>query len=151
MKNLIIDKPEALKTHHKITYLSVTFIFWAITFYLWQPLISLIAWYFGFELFYNHMIELGGYKEFADILLIYLQVIVLLGAIFLAWAKINERRFRGKNRRKLVSVATDSDVASYFKVEGKLLKEMMEKKVLSLDISDDRVIKFEPEAKTKVA
>lgn len=151
MQDLIIDKPDALKTHHKVTYLSVTFIFWAITFYLWQPLISMVAWYFGFELFYNHMIELGGYKEFANILLIYLQIIVLLGAIFLTWAKVNERRFRGKNRRKLVAVVTDSDVASYFKVDVKELKQLMEQKTLALDISDDRVIQFESSKKTKVA
>ncbi|AUD78760.1 poly-beta-1,6-N-acetyl-D-glucosamine biosynthesis protein PgaD [Kangiella profundi] len=151
MKDLIIDKPHSLKTHHKVTYLSVTFIFWAIIFYLWQPLISLVAWYFGFELFYDHMIELGGYKEFANILLIYLQVIVLLGVVFLAWAKINELRFRGKSRRKLVAVVTDSDIASYFRVEERQLKECMEQKTLSLDISDDRVIQFEPKKSFKVA
>lgn len=97
------------------------------------------------------MIELGGYKEFANILLIYLQVIVLLGVVFLAWAKVNELRFRGKSRRKLVAVVTDSDIASYFKVEEKQLKELMEQKTLSLDISDDRVIQFEPKKSFKVA
>ena len=151
MKDLIIDKPDSLKTHHKVTYLSVTFIFWVIVVYLWQPLISLVAWYFGFELFYDHMIELGGYKEFANILLIYFQIIVLLGAVFLTWAKINEYRFKGKSRRKLVAVVTDSEIATYFGVNESLLKQMMEKKVLSLDISDDRVITFEPGSDTKVA
>ncbi|HFC29834.1 MAG TPA: poly-beta-1,6-N-acetyl-D-glucosamine biosynthesis protein PgaD, partial [Oceanospirillales bacterium] len=35
---LIINKPKALNLNNKITSVSVTFVFWIILFYLWQPL-----------------------------------------------------------------------------------------------------------------
>ena len=140
MQDLIIDKPEALRTHHKVTYVGVTFIFWLLIFYLWQPFISLIAWYFGFQFFYEHMIELGGYKEFGNILLLYAKVIAVLGLIFMSWAKINEWRFKGKNRRKEGVRVTQQEIADYFKMDMAKLNSLITAKTVSLDITDNMEI-----------
>lgn len=140
MHELIIDKPEALRTHHKVTYISLTFVFWLIIFYLWQPLISLVAWSFGFKFFHEHMITLGGYQGFLEILLIYVQVVVGLGIIFLSWAKINEWRFKGKNRRTQVARVRHSEVAEYFKVDADSLRQMVQQKNITLRITDEMEI-----------
>lgn len=140
MHELIINKPEALKTHHKVTYVGVTFIFWLIIFYLWQPFISLVAWYFGFQFFYDHMIELGGYKEFGSILLLYTQIIAGLGVVFVAWAKVNEWRFKGKDRRKEGALVTHQEVAKHFKIDSNQLSTLINSKNIALDITDDMEI-----------
>lgn len=145
MQEFIIDKPEVLKTHHKVTYFSVTFVFWLIIFYLWQPFISLVAWYFGFQFFYEHMIELGGYQEFGNILLLYTQIIGGLGMVFVLWAKVNEWRFRGKNRRKEGAVVSHQEVADYFKLDAAKLSVLARTKTVSLDISDEMEILLAPE------
>ncbi|WP_223668859.1 poly-beta-1,6-N-acetyl-D-glucosamine biosynthesis protein PgaD [Kangiella shandongensis] len=137
MHELIIEKPEALRTHHKVTYVSLTFVFWLIIFYLWQPLISLVAWSFGFKFFHEHMIRLGGYQGFLELLLIYLQVIAGLGIVFLSWAKINEWRFRGKNRRTQVARVRHNEVAEYFKVDVDSLRQMIQQKNIALRITDE--------------
>ena len=140
MDELIINKKDSLRAHHKVTYFSVTFIFWVFILYLWQPLISLIAWYFGFQLFYEHMIELGGYQAFIDSLKLDFQIIAASCITLIVWGKVNQWRFRGKCRRTGGRKVRQDEVAEYFKVEPSSLHEMMKLKNITLQISDDKVI-----------
>ena len=140
MDELIINKKDSLRAHHKVTYFSVTFIFWVFILYLWQPLISLIAWYFGFQLFYEHMIELGGYQAFIDSLKLDFQIIAAICITLIVWGKVNQCRFRGKCRRTGGRKVRQDEVAEYFKVEPSSLHEMMKLKNITLQISDDKVI-----------
>lgn len=140
MEELIINKRESLRAHHKVTYFSLTFIFWGFIAYLWQPLVSLIAWLFGFQLFYEHMIELGGYQAFIDSLKLDFQIIAAICITLIVWAKVNQWRFRGKCRRTLSRRVRQDEVAEYFKVEPSSLHELIQQKNVTLQISDDKVI-----------
>ena len=137
---LIINKPKALNLNNKITSVSVTFVFWIILFYLWQPLISLIAWAFGFKVFYEHMIILGGYEGFLEMLFIYLVVILALGGTLIAWALYNKIRFRNKTHRRTVDVVTPKDIADFFKVDAKLQEKKKKKKNLTIFITEENEI-----------
>ena len=132
IKEFIIDRPESLRIHHKVTALSLTFIFWFITFYLWQPLISLIAWALGFEVFYQQMIVEGGFKGFIDLVLIYGGIIVSLGIGFLLWAKVNQWRFRGKEKRTQPVAINAQQVADYFQIDYSIYQEWAEQKNITL-------------------
>jgi hypothetical protein len=46
------------------------------------------------------MILLGGYRTFLDSMFAYLQIITLMGGGLIVWARINQWRFRGKERRQ---------------------------------------------------
>lgn len=140
IRHLIINKPDELQYHHKITAVSITFIFWFLIFYLWQPLIAMIAWAFGFKLFYEHMIILGGFAGFAKLIGIYILVITALGFVFILWAKVNQWRFRGKCKRKAIPSVQDSAVVEYFRITSEQHALWKSKKNLTLDISDDFVI-----------
>jgi biofilm PGA synthesis protein PgaD len=98
-KDLIIDRPELVPSGQKMTAWGITLFFWGALLYLWQPLLSLVAWGLNIDLFYNHMILLGGYRTFSHLLTIYLTVIALLGGGLILWARINYWRFRGLERR----------------------------------------------------
>ncbi|MBL4772174.1 MAG: poly-beta-1,6-N-acetyl-D-glucosamine biosynthesis protein PgaD [Alcanivoracaceae bacterium] len=134
---LIIDKPKALNMQNKLTSFSFTFVLWLILFYLWQPLISLIAWGFGFKIFYEHMIILGGLEGFIEMLSIYFTIISILGGGLLLWAYTNKLRFRGKVRRTNMDKVTSVDVATYFKISKKKHDLWMKQKNISIAITDD--------------
>lgn len=137
ISDFIIDKPEALRTHHKLTAYSLTFIFWFAIVYLWQPLISLIAWAFGYKIFYEHMIILGGYYGFLELLLFYVITIFILGAIFLLWAKVNQWRFRGKDKRAKSKDVQQSVVAEHYGVSADQHQQWMQQKQITILVTED--------------
>jgi biofilm PGA synthesis protein PgaD len=106
-RDLIIERPDLVKPGHKLTAMGITLFFWGALLYLWQPLLSLIAWGLNIQLFYNHMILLGGHRVFLQLLGFYLSVILCLGGGLILWARINQWRFRGKERRLARRDTTD--------------------------------------------
>ena len=117
-EKLIINEPRLVPSGQKLTAWGITLFFWAALLYLWQPLLSLIAWGLNINLFYNHMILLGGYKTFVHLLLFYVLVISVLSGGLILWARINQWRFRGRERRHgidatdLLGMCIDFGVAS---------------------------------------
>ena len=114
--NLIINHPDALKTHHKITSVGITLIFWLLVIYLWQPLISLVAWAFGYKLFYEHMLILGGLDGFIEMLVYYLIIVAILGGGLILWAVVNKIRFKNKYRRSGVPPVKPEWIAEHFNI-----------------------------------
>ena len=112
---LIIDRADLVAPGQKVTALGITLLFWGALLYLWQPLVSVIAWGLNIHLFYNHMILLGGYRTFLDLLARYLVVIAILGGGLILWARINQWRFRGKERRTGIDA---TDMAALWEVYG---------------------------------
>jgi biofilm PGA synthesis protein PgaD len=106
-ESLIINRPDLVPSTQKWTAWGITLFFWGALAYLWQPLLSLIAWGFNIRLFYNHMILLGGYHTFLQLVWFYLKVIAVLGGGLILWARINQWRFRGKERRQSLG---DTDI-----------------------------------------
>jgi hypothetical protein len=74
--NLIIDRPDLKSRPLIFGEQLLTLIFWGFWFYLWLPFISVLAWAFGFHIFYSHMIALGGFAGFLK------QLNVFFGGIF---------------------------------------------------------------------
>ncbi|MCG8672368.1 MAG: poly-beta-1,6-N-acetyl-D-glucosamine biosynthesis protein PgaD [Pseudomonadales bacterium] len=120
---LIIDEKTLLSTSEQLAAKGITLAFWFAMFYLWQPLISMVAWFFNIKLFYDHMIILGGYKGFFEILALYLLIITLLGGTLILWGKINQWRFRGKERREPQPEASNQEIADFFRVDDCQLSE----------------------------
>ena len=92
----------------------LTVAFWAFWFYLWLPLLALLAWTLGMQQAYKYMIVLGGYHDVIKLLAIYRLVIVLLGGALLAWAGYNIRRFSGVEHRTGSPAVTPKEIARDF-------------------------------------
>ena len=101
-EDLIINRPDWLSKGQQVTAVGATLFFWFALFYLWQPAISLVAWAFNVKLFYSHMVVLGGYETFLSVWMNYALVIAIMGGSLLLWARINQWRFRGRERRNLL-------------------------------------------------
>ena len=118
MKNpLIISRPDLQTLRQKYAFAFLTFLFWLIWFYLWLPLISLLAWLFGVEIIYEHMVVLQGFHGLIDLLGWYMLVILLMGTVLLCWSWYNLRRFRGKSKRLHVDTVSTRQLAEFFNVD----------------------------------
>jgi biofilm PGA synthesis protein PgaD len=135
--SLIIDRPDWVRPGEKFTALGITLLFWGALLYLWQPLLSLLAWGLNIHLFYNHMIVLGGYKAFLNLLVFYSLVILCLGGGLILWARINQWRFRGKNRRVDFFVTDIPQLHREFAVEAADLELAQQKNRIVVKLTAD--------------
>ena len=137
---LIINHPELVKSGQRLTALGITLFFWAALLYLWQPLLSLLAWGLNIKLFYNHMVVLGGYHAFLDLLKFYAMVIAILGGGLILWARINLWRFRGKDRRRGRTSTDMAALSSAFAIDAETLAAAQNCRRVSVRLSENGAI-----------
>lgn len=134
---LIINKPDELSHLRRWGDFTATVFFWALIFYLWQPLISVIAWAFGVKLFYEHMIVLGGSEKLLTIIGIYAIYVIAFGGALILWALSNRWRFKDKCKRKEPQRVTSDMVASHYMLKPKVHDKIRNARNVSLWISDE--------------
>lgn len=123
MTPIIIERPELQSPLQRATTRGLTFVFWVIWIYLWLPLISLLAWWAGIELFREHMLDNNGYKILFDDINWYGLVIVVSGVILVGWARYNLLRFRDRESRKNPLIVDLAAYAQHFKIDAQRLKQ----------------------------
>ena len=137
---LIIERPELQSNVQRYGWSSLTFVFWVIYVYLWLPLLTLLAWWIGAQLFDYHMIQLQGYAGLIDKLSLYSSIILIISAILIGWAELNRLRFKNQLRRNDVADVTVGEVARKYKINEHQLAELRQKKSMKVHFSDDGVI-----------
>ena len=115
-RDLLINEPQLQSLHHKLGDTVLTAAMWGIYLYLWLPLVSLVAWLFGIQLFYHELIEAGGYLELLDKIALYATVIPAIFVVIISWSLSNQRRFRGQERRNEVSEISPAEMTAFFDV-----------------------------------
>lgn len=136
-ESLIINRPDLVPPGQKMTAWGITLMFWAGLLYLWQPLLSILAWGLNIRLFYNHMILLGGYQTFLSLLVFYLAVIAALGGGLVLWGRINQWRFRGKERRLDIGATDLPRLYASFGVEQTDWARAIQHKVVVVSFAED--------------
>jgi biofilm PGA synthesis protein PgaD len=117
MNPLIINRPSLQSSSQRMIYPVITFIFWMLWIYIWLPLVSLVAWGFGVQLYYDEMILESGLESFLSLAGTYAMMIALLGASLISWALYNWKRFKNKERRSKIESLSTEEVAEYFNVD----------------------------------
>ena len=141
----IIDHPEWQTPKQRILLGSITLIFWMIWFYLWIPIISILAWVFGIKVFEYHMIELEGYKDLIALLGWYATGITLLGGSLIAWATYNIQRFKESTRRGSRSEVSVEDQADHFQVDVKDVQIWREMQLIVIEHNENlQIAKLDP-------
>jgi biofilm PGA synthesis protein PgaD len=130
--HLIIDKPHLQNHMQRYGWGTVTFIAWAIYVYLWMPMLTLFAWWIGYKLFHIHFIELNGAAGLFDKLALYATIILVLSAILIIWARIEQLRFKDKERRKAGSAVSLREVALRYKLNENQLGRIRQKKSIQV-------------------
>ncbi len=139
-KTLIIDRPDWVGNRNKFTAMGITLFFWGALLYLWQPAISLLAWSFNIRLFYSHMVVLGGYQSFLNLLVLYGIVITLLSMTLLMWAKINQWRFTGVERRKGIDETDQVALSKNFSIDEEALRHWQQQSGIRLSVDENSQI-----------
>lgn len=119
----IIHRPEWQSRRQRTLYAAITLVFWAAWFYLWMPVMTFIAWLFGFRLAYEHMIGLDGYLGLANLLGVYALVIAIMGSSLIAWALYNYFRFKGVERRAARPAVDISMLCDSYRVDHQRLAQ----------------------------
>ncbi|MFQ5470469.1 MAG: poly-beta-1,6-N-acetyl-D-glucosamine biosynthesis protein PgaD [Gammaproteobacteria bacterium] len=117
MKPPVIDVPGLQSLKQKYIYSTLTFIFWLLWFYLWLPMISLMAWVFGIDLFRTHMFLNEGLAALIDLLGLYGVTIALIALGLGVWAIYNYTRFRNKQRRQTINELGTVEQAEFYDVD----------------------------------
>lgn len=132
---MIIEDTQLQSKTVKSVWLSVTLFLWFIYGYLWLPLISLVAWWLGYKTFVHHMIELDGMTGFKHLLSNYLICIILLCGFLIAWANIEQLRFKNKGRRRNAEPLKNHAVAKHFKIDEATLTHMQTVKTVTVEFN----------------
>jgi biofilm PGA synthesis protein PgaD len=98
MKSLRRQTQPGLQRAAEIT---ITTLFWLAWLYLIMPLVSLLLWMLGVELFVEVMITRGGYQALLEELVNYGLVILGMLTVTLLWVNWNLRRYGRHNKRTL--------------------------------------------------
>ncbi|HUH36845.1 MAG TPA: poly-beta-1,6-N-acetyl-D-glucosamine biosynthesis protein PgaD [Spongiibacteraceae bacterium] len=144
---LIIDNARLVRPGQKLTALGITLLFWGMLLYLWQPLISLLAWGFNIRVFYSHMVILGGYQAFLDLLVFYSLIILCLAGVLLVWARVQLWRFADLRRRQAGAPVTTGAMAARFGISPAQLEAARARRELRVSLTvDGAVAHLQPES-----
>jgi biofilm PGA synthesis protein PgaD len=114
LKSPLIERSDLQTPRQRTLYGALTLVFWAFWFYLWLPVLALLAWALGVEQAYKYMIVLGGYRDVINLLGFYSLIILLLGGGLVVWALYNIIRFRGVERRVVALPVTPAEIGRDF-------------------------------------
>jgi len=139
---IIIDRPEALNPFRRGTEWSITTIGWIIWFFLCRPLILVFLWFIGMEIFYEHMIHLGGLQGLKEIWGIYLFVILIIFLVVRGWNVYNYFKFRKKDRRQQAPAVTAAEMEHYLKFEAGGVAAVQTWSNMAIDFSGHYALKL---------
>lgn len=114
LKPPLIVRPDLQSPQQRGLYGVLTLAFWVFWFYLWLPVLALLAWALGVQQAYKYMVVLGGYVEVIRVVGIYTLIIFGLGGGLLLWANYNILRYGEVERRKAVVPITPEQISHYF-------------------------------------
>lgn len=137
---LLIERPELQSTQQRAVFGILTLVMWAIWFYLWLPLITLVGWYLGFDLFADYILNLREDEQWRDLLL-YGVVIVLSGMGLFLWSQYNLSRFSGLDRRAGAGKVENRALCKRFKIDSGVLMLMQHGKTVRICLDQKGSIK----------
>ncbi len=134
MSQTIINRPDLQTFQQKYGQSLITILFWILFFFFMRPLISMVGWFFGVQLFTDIMIEQGGYHALLALLTWYFGIIFLMGLVLESWSLYNLYRY-GRNEKRIhhpepVKVAAQ---AEHFQIDTDRLQELQAAKRVILE------------------
>lgn len=136
-KPLIIQSPSLQSLQQRYATAIFTFIFWMLWFFLWTPLITLIGWLMGFDVFYLEIFELEGYQALLADLNVFLLCVTIFGGALGLWALYNYLRFRGVDRRSALSPVTSGQLADFFELDESVVRQHRDCQWLTVSFDPD--------------
>jgi len=127
---------------HRAREMMVTSLLWVIYGYLWLPIISLVAWYYGIDFAYDMVIRAGG-PEVLILTLIWCSIVFLVVLlIVISWSGFQYSRFKGKGERRNRTPATDpQEECDVWQIGPALQAQIKSNKIQTISLGTDGRIK----------
>ena len=133
MPEIIINRPDLQSFKQKYGQSLITVLFWVLFFFFMRPLIGVVGWCFGVQLFTDIMIEQGGYHLLFEWLTWYAGVVVLIGLVMGCWSLYNLYRYgRNEKRKNHPQPAQAEEIAAFFQIDPDWLNELQAAKKITL-------------------
>ena len=100
MNSLVIDRPELQPIAQRALFSTLTVVFWSSYIYLLLPLVTLLAWYLGFNAVYEEMVMRRGWEALVRLIGFYGAIVLAMAVVQIGWALVNWMRFAGKRDRR---------------------------------------------------
>jgi len=100
MNYLVIDRPELQPAAQRAFFSALTVVLWTFYVYLLLPLVTLLAWYFGYSAVYEEMVMRNGWEALIRLIGFYGAIVLAMAFTQIGWALINWMRFAGKRDRR---------------------------------------------------
>lgn len=137
---LIIDRPDLKGMPLIFGERLLTILFWGFWFYLWLPIVSLMAWWFGFKIFYSQMVNLGGLHGFLKQIHLFTSGIGLTSGVLAVWSFYNLRRYGSYSRRNRLLPTDAKQLAIYLNTAMPKLSQIQQSNRISFSFSEDDLI-----------
>lgn len=133
----IIDRPDLQSFQQKYGQSLVTVLFWILFFFFMRPLIGMVGWLFGLQLFTDIMLVQGGYHALLQLLGWYAAIICVMGAILKCWALYNLMRYgRHEKRLRQPEPLTVEEQARHFQIDPGRLRDWQTARRVTLKHDD---------------
>ena len=134
MSETIINRPDLQSFQQKYGQSLITVLFWVLFFFFMRPLIGIVGWFFGVQLFTDIMIERGGYHALFDLLTWYVGIVVLIGLVLECWSLYNLYRYgRNEKRKNQPKPVRAGEIAAFFQVDPDWLDALQAAKKITLE------------------
>lgn len=128
----IIYRPDLQPRGKRALFSGITLAAWLLWFYLFVPLLSAAAWWFGIETFSTYMLNPAG-RGYLITLTGYAAIIALTFLIIFGWSRYNQVRFSGPDRRHSLPPVTDEMIQKRFFVNPETLEMIQKARFIELD------------------
>ncbi len=121
----------------------LTTILWMLYGYLWLPLISFVAWYFGIDFAYERVVKAGGPDQLILLLLWFFIIFLVILLIVVTWSGLQYSLYKGdgerRNRGTVFDLAAEREV---WQIDAALQQQLKANKVQTIELNDQaRIVK----------
>jgi biofilm PGA synthesis protein PgaD len=134
---------KALSATHRTREIIVTSVLWVVYGYLWLPVISLLAWYYGIDFAYEMVLAAGGPDALISTLIWFGIVFLIVLLVVVSWSGFQYSKFKGKkDRRNSVATVNPEEERELWQIDEALQVQLKENKIQTISLGIDGRINF---------
>ena len=141
-ESLIVYHPKAMGPARKWTEMSITTIGWFFWFLICRPLILAFLWLIGLQIFYIHMIRLGGLKGVTDVFWIYYTISIFIFVVMRGWNLYNVKKFRMRESRLSSNLTSHPELEKFMKMPPQSIDGIHNLRAVAVDFLENHNLLF---------
>lgn len=133
-----IQFKQMLSSRYRAREAIFTTILWIIYGYLWLPLISFVAWYFGIDFAYERVVKAGGPDQLILLLLWFLIIFLVILLVVVTWSGLQYSLYTGDGERRTRGIAFDPAAErEIWQIDEALQKQLKASKVQTVALDEN--------------